>query len=206
MDGIFQWNRVPIGLRGAPSYFQQVTTIEVLRELPYSICEIDIDDIIIVAHTKEEMTERLDIVLRCLQEYNATVTPEKCSFEKSSFEFMGHTVDKDGLNFSREKLDKVLMVPQSGKDLKPFLGVCVYVNDMRTTTVTSGHPPPRKDSYIRITAATTLDDRNNRGVLRTTKGSQRMPNGSLRKHRMANIRGSGHIRLRNRSHLQPNER
>ena len=118
-----------------------MTTIEVLRELPYSICEIDIDDIIIFAHTKEEMTERLDIVLRCLQEYNATVTPEKCSFEKTKVEFMGHTMDKDGLNFSREKLDKVLMVPQSGKDLKPFLGVCVYVNDMRTTTVTSGHPP-----------------------------------------------------------------
>jgi len=131
MDGIFQWNRVPMGLRGAPSYFQQVMTIEVLRELLYSICEIYIDDIIIFAHTEEEMTERLDIVLRRLQEHNVTVNPEKCSFGRTNVEFVGHTVDKDGLHFSREKLDKVLMVdlPQRGKGLKSFLGVCVYFNE-----------------------------------------------------------------------------
>ena len=131
MDGIHQWNRVPMGLRGAPSYFQQVMTIEVLRELLYSICEIYIDDIIIFASNEEEMIERLNTVLQRLQEHNVTVNPDKCSFGITQVEFVGHTVDRDGLHFSREKLDKVLMVelPKTGKQLKSFLGVCVYFCD-----------------------------------------------------------------------------
>ena len=99
-----------MGLRGAPSYFQQVMTIEVLRELLYAICEIYIDDIIIFAETEIEMIERLDEVLRRLQSHNVTVNPDKCSFGMTKVEFVGHTVEKDGLHFSREKLDKVLMI------------------------------------------------------------------------------------------------
>ena len=120
-----------MGLRGAPSYFQQVTTTEVLRELLYSICEIYINDIIIFAQSEDEMITRLDTVLSRLQEHNVTVNPDKCAFGITSVEFVGHTVDKDGLHFSREKLDKVLMVelPQRGKGLKSFLGVCVYFSE-----------------------------------------------------------------------------
>ena len=131
VDGIFQWNRVPMGLRGAPSYFQQVMAVEVLRTLLYDICEIYIDDIIIFADSEDEMARRLDIILQRLQEHNITVNPEKCAFGLESVEFVGHTVDKDGLHFSREKLDKVLMIdlPERGKQLKSFLGVCVYFSD-----------------------------------------------------------------------------
>jgi hypothetical protein len=99
-----------MGLRGAPSYFQQVRTIEVLRELLYSICEICIDDIIIFAQSEEEMITWLDTVLRRLKEHNVTVNLDKCSFGMTSVEFVGHTIDKDYLHFSRGKLDKVLMV------------------------------------------------------------------------------------------------
>ena len=52
------------------------------------------------------MIERLDEVLRRLQSHNVTVNPDKCSFGMTKVEFVGHTVDKDGLHFSREKLEK----------------------------------------------------------------------------------------------------
>ena len=46
-------------------------------------------------------------------------------------EFVGHTIDENGLSFSREKIDKVLEIepPGFGKQLKSFLGVCVYFKD-----------------------------------------------------------------------------
>ena len=45
--GVFEWKRVPMGLKGAPSYFQHVIQSEVLHGLMYLICELYIDDVII---------------------------------------------------------------------------------------------------------------------------------------------------------------
>ena len=108
--GVYEWLRVPMGLKGAPSYFQRVMQSEVLQGLMYEICELYIDDIIIFADSEDEMARRLDIILQRLQEHTLTVNPEKCAFGLESVEFVGHTVDKDGLHFSRENLDKVLMI------------------------------------------------------------------------------------------------
>jgi hypothetical protein len=65
-QGVYEWNRVPMGLKGAPSYFQHVMQSEVLHGLQYDICEIYIDDIIIFAETEGELAENLRKVLeRC---------------------------------------------------------------------------------------------------------------------------------------------
>ena len=50
-DGLLQWLRVPMGLKGAPGYFQNVLETEVLGDLLYRICELYIDDVIIFADT-----------------------------------------------------------------------------------------------------------------------------------------------------------
>ena len=46
----------------------------------------------------------------------------------SEVEFVGHTIDERGMSFSREKIDKVLNIPEPvlGKELKSFLGVAGY--------------------------------------------------------------------------------
>jgi len=129
--GLYEWLRVPMGLKGAPSYFQQAMQTEVLQGLLYQICELYIDDIIIFADSEDELVDNLGQVLERLQAHNITVSPEKCCFGLTEVEFVGHTVDREGLHFSREKLDKVLMIdqPRTAKQLKSFLGVTVYFND-----------------------------------------------------------------------------
>ena len=90
-----------------------------------------IDDIIIFASSEEDMAERLNTILQRLQEHNVTVNPVKSSFGMTQEKFVGNTVDKEGLHFLREKLDKVLMIelPDRGNQLKSFVGVCVYFSD-----------------------------------------------------------------------------
>jgi hypothetical protein len=129
--GLYQWNRVPMGLKGAPSYFQHVMQSEVLHGLQYDICEIYIDDIIIFADSEEELAENLRKVLERLSKHNISVSPEKCSFGLEEIEFVGHTLDKDGLHFTRAKLDKVLQIPLpvTSKQLKSFLGVTIFFSD-----------------------------------------------------------------------------
>ena len=120
-----------MGLKGAPSYFQQAMQTEVLQGLLYEICELYIDDIIVFADSEEELLANLTKILERLIKHNITVSPEKCSFGLTEVEFVGHTVDREGLHFSRDKLDKVLMIeqPKTAKQLKSFLGVTVYFSD-----------------------------------------------------------------------------
>ena len=129
--GVFEWKRVPMSLKGSPSYFQHVMQSEVLHGLMYSICELYKDDVLIFAETEEQMVINLATVLRRLYEYRITVSPAKCSFGLREIEFVSHTLNHEGLHFTRAKLDKVLdiQLPTTAKQLKPFLGVCIFLSE-----------------------------------------------------------------------------
>ena len=108
--GLFEWCRVPMGLKGAPSYFQGVLVSTVLFGLIYTICELYIDDLIIHAQTEEEFLVNLEKVLKQLDKHKINVNPDKCFFGLSEVEYVGHTINGNGLTFSREKIDKVLQI------------------------------------------------------------------------------------------------
>ena len=129
--GVFEWCRVPMGLKGAGAYFQGTLASIVLAGLIYFICELYIDDLIIHAQTPDEFATRLEQVLQRLDKYNIKVHPDKCELGLSEVEYVGHTINQHGLAFSREKIDKVLDfdTPILGKDLKSFLGIAVYFID-----------------------------------------------------------------------------
>ena len=74
--GLFEWLRLPMGLKGAGSYFQMQMT-KIFKDLLYNILEIYLDDILIFAETKDELVINTNIVLERLKKYNITVNPEK---------------------------------------------------------------------------------------------------------------------------------
>ena len=99
-----------MGLKGAPSYFQHILQSEVLQGFIYNICELYIDDVIIFASSEKDMVHNLKLVLERLHSFGITVSPEKCGFGLEEIEFVGHTLDRRGLHFTRAKLDKVLNI------------------------------------------------------------------------------------------------
>jgi hypothetical protein len=52
--GLFEWLRVPMGLKGAGSYFQAAIATVVLAGLLYINCELYMDDILIYASSDAE--------------------------------------------------------------------------------------------------------------------------------------------------------
>jgi transposase InsO family protein len=130
-DGKYEWQRVPMGLTGAPAYFQKVMSNEVLVGLVHHICEVYLDDIIIYGRNKEEFLTNLRSVLERLIEFNVTVNPDKCKIGLQEVEYVGHVINKDGITFSREKLQKVLDVslPETAKHLRSFVGLANYFRD-----------------------------------------------------------------------------
>jgi transposase InsO family protein len=129
--GIFEWLRVPMGLKGAASYFQKVLSTIVLIGLLYYVCELYIDDIIVHAQEPVSFLSRLRQVFDRLRKHKVTLNPEKCKFGLQSVEYVGHTIDETGLTFSAEKLEDVLAIqpPTYSKDLRSFLGLTSYFRD-----------------------------------------------------------------------------
>ena len=128
--GTYQWIRVPFGLKGAPSYYQQQIAHS-LEGLLYLKCEVYIDDIIIYGKTEGEFVSNLRVVLTKLNSKMITVNPAKCKFGLIEVEYVGHMISKDGLNMSPEKKKKVLdfPVPDTTKQLRGFLGLVNYFRD-----------------------------------------------------------------------------
>ena len=129
--GIFEWMRVPMGLKGAPAYFQAVLVTKVLVGLIYQICELYIDDLIIFGTTEDEFCERLERVLQRAQEFNITFNPKKVKLGMSKVEYVGHMVDSEGISFSAEKISEVLAFPTpvTCKQVRAFLGLCNFFRD-----------------------------------------------------------------------------
>jgi hypothetical protein len=75
--------------------------------------------------------ERLRLVFQRFRENNITLNPSKCKLGLPKVEFVGHTIDKDGLHFTRDKLDSVLNFPrpETKKQIKSFLGLANYFRD-----------------------------------------------------------------------------
>ena len=140
--GTYRWKRLPMGLKGAPSYFQAKMANVVLQGLIYQICDIYIDDIIIYGTSEEEFVTNFETVLQRLREYNITLNPKKAKIGLSQIEYVGHTISGEGITISQVKRQDVLDVPLpvTQHDLKSFLGLVSYYRDHLRNHSTVVHP------------------------------------------------------------------
>ena len=127
-NAVYEWKRVPMGLKGAPSYFQREVAHGVLGDLLGQQCELFLDDLIIFASEEDEFVRNLEMCLDRLEKAGITCNPEKCRFGHDKIEYVGHVIDKDGLSFSDEKKQEVLDFPppQFLKELQRFFGMVNY--------------------------------------------------------------------------------
>jgi hypothetical protein len=129
--GNFESTRIPMGAKGAASYFQKQMSEEVLRGYLYDFLELYIDDIIIYADTEETLAGNLSKVLRRLREWNITVHPGKAKLGMTSVEYVGHVISSTGLSMSREKIQRIQNFPRptTKKDIQSFLGMVGWFKD-----------------------------------------------------------------------------
>ena len=95
-DGIYEFNRVPMGPKGAPAYFQQQMQHSVFPDYTQSILEIYLDDIITWADTPENLIANLEKIFQRLRDKNITINPEKCKLGLTEIEYVGHVINQDG--------------------------------------------------------------------------------------------------------------
>ena len=129
--GLFQWLRVPMGLKGAPSFFQRVMASIVLVGLMYVAVELYIDDLLVFGRTWEEYMTNLDAVFARLAARGITVNPHKCRLGLTSVEYVGYVIDNNGISMAHDRREEVFAIPKPylGKHLKSFLGCAGYFRD-----------------------------------------------------------------------------
>ena len=127
-EGVYQWVRLPMGLRGAPSHFQHLMRTQILKGIWKRGLHAYMDDILLGTRTEAEMLQRLEELFRTLEKFNVTLNPDKTQIGLKEVEFIGHTISKDGITFSREKIAHVIAQekPEFDVQLKSFVGLVNY--------------------------------------------------------------------------------
>ena len=120
--GLFEFVRMPFGLRNAAQTFQRFID-QVLRGLDF--CYAYIDDLLIASHSPDEHKHHLRLVFERLRHYGVIINPQKCAFGVLSIEFLGHSVDSTGIHPLPAKVQTILDFPKpsSRRQLRTFLGL-----------------------------------------------------------------------------------
>uniref|UniRef100_H3B5T7 ribonuclease H n=1 Tax=Latimeria chalumnae TaxID=7897 RepID=H3B5T7_LATCH len=108
---------IPMGLTNAPATFQRLMEL-VLRGLPWKICLVYLDDVLIYSHSFEEHLQHIEEILSRFQSSRVKLNPLKCPFAQGHVIFLGHGMSQQG---RRPDPQNVVC-----KRLGAFLGLCSY--------------------------------------------------------------------------------
>ena len=120
--GLFQYNRLPFGLRNAPSTFQRFID-GALRDLDFVFAYQD--DILVASKDDKEHSLHLHRLFEQLSNFGLKINVDKSVFFRQQVKFLGHNVTADGICILDEKLTAIndYPLPSSNKSLKRFLGM-----------------------------------------------------------------------------------
>ena len=125
---LYEWIRIPFGLRNAPPAFQRYMNM-VLGNLKGSICDPYLDDVLCYAETFDEGLSGLRKVLRRLKARGIKLRAEKCEFMKQEVRYLGRLISGDGYRMDpadTEALEKFRDPPKNVGELRSLLGFFGY--------------------------------------------------------------------------------
>jgi cleavage and polyadenylation specificity factor subunit 1 len=120
--GLYEYVRMPFGLRNAGQTFQRLMD-QVLRGLDF--CFVYLDDILIASASEAEHVQHLAEVFQRLRAAGLLLNREKCVFNTAVVEFLGHRVTSAGIAPLQSRVAAVEQFPQpkTMKQLMSFLGM-----------------------------------------------------------------------------------
>lgn len=125
-QGMYQFT-CPMGLTNAPATFQRVMEL-VFKGLPWHICMVYLDDILIYSRSFEDHLSALGEVFSRIGAVGLRLNAKKCHLAQDHVVFLGHVVSAEGLRPDPKNTEKVKSwpVPRSATELRAFLGLCSY--------------------------------------------------------------------------------
>ena len=124
-DSLYEWLVMPFGLSNAPSEFMRVMSNLLKEHINAGYCVVFIDDVLVYSTDMSQHLYHLERVLHTIQKAGYRLKPEKCSFGDRSAEFLGFTVDGEGVQILLEKVESIYTwpLPQTPKEMRSFVGL-----------------------------------------------------------------------------------
>jgi len=140
-SGLYEFNRIPFGLKNAPAFFQK-TMLLVLSGLVGPRCQVFIDDIVVHGVNLADFAESLRLVLERLRQFGLRLKAAKCRFGLSQVEYLGHIVCGEGIALSDERKRAVaeVAVPTNTAQVRAFVGLANYFRDFIPAFATLARP------------------------------------------------------------------
>ncbi|MBW0575937.1 hypothetical protein O181_115652 [Austropuccinia psidii MF-1] len=126
--GIYEYLRMPFGIKSAPSHYQRMMNTIFPHELLEVWLIIYIYDIIICSETWQLHLERLSLVIKKILQVNMKISLKKCNFGFHELKDLGYVVSGLSLHVDKNKVVAVLLkqMPQNKKEMMSFLGFASY--------------------------------------------------------------------------------
>ncbi|KAE9300409.1 hypothetical protein PF008_g23010 [Phytophthora fragariae] len=149
--GLFEWLRMPFGLRNAPQIYQRLIDnalygflkltkkdprLDVFKHVVPENEEREsvlgrrsyIDDILVGATSWDDLCIKVENLLTACDQWNLSISVEKSSWGMSKVDYLGHSVSSRGLEAKPKNLDALssLEFPRTLKAFQSFLGSLNY--------------------------------------------------------------------------------
>ncbi|MBW0553318.1 hypothetical protein O181_093033 [Austropuccinia psidii MF-1] len=126
--GIYEYLRIPFGIKNAPCHYQRMMNTIFPIELSEGWLIIYIDDIIICSESWYLKLERLARVLDQATEVNMKSSLKKCNYGFAELKASGHIVSGLSLGIDKNKVAAVSLKPitQNNKEMMSFIGFARY--------------------------------------------------------------------------------
>ena len=128
--GLFQFRRLPFGLKTAGATFQRILNT-IYCDYNYKFMIIYIDDLIIYSNSAEDALNHYELVLNRANERGIHLKPSKCLFFSKSLDILDHQITLEGRHSSLKVTEAIskLSIPKTVTQVKRFLGLVGYFRD-----------------------------------------------------------------------------
>ena len=128
--GLYQFLRLPFGLKTASSTLQRVLNT-VFSDYLYKVLIVYMDDVISWASTQEEALNNYELILKRAVDCGVQFKATKCLFFSQSLDILGHHITDKGRSPTTKGIKAITKMPkpQNQTDIKRFLGLTGYFRD-----------------------------------------------------------------------------
>ncbi|SNX82872.1 uncharacterized protein MEPE_01578 [Melanopsichium pennsylvanicum] len=125
--GLYQYKRVPFGLKNAPAFFQRFMD-HLLGHMRWTEALVYLDDVVIFSPTLTQHVKSLDTLLKAARNVGLKFSPDKCHFALSSLKLLGRRVSTQGISVLSDRAQAVrqLSPPSTLQGLCHIVGLFNY--------------------------------------------------------------------------------
>jgi predicted aspartyl protease len=123
--GLFQFNRMPFGLRNAPACFQRAMD-QLRAQMPEVKMLAYLDDLAILSESVDEHIGHLKIVFDTMERFGLRLRRDKCQVGVTEFKYLGHIINEKGISPDMSKIEAIqnLSRPKNPRQIRSFIQTC----------------------------------------------------------------------------------